>query len=138
MSDEGLLTNDNDDDFGVVEDEKVDEREAMLDAMLTQLNWLRDNPQLPIPYSWGGGCFLEEDEARRSREGVHGWTKVDASAYIQYYKAWGPKGRVSYSIYVDKSTTSTCKQVRVGTRVVPAVEAHEEPVMKWVCEPIKD
>jgi len=112
-----------------------DTRLQMIDALQEMVDWLRDNPQVPIPYGIGGACFLEEEEARKGREGTYGWEKGDAGSYIHYSKTWGPLGRVSFSIYVDKSTSSTCKRVKVGTKIVPAVPAHEEDEMKWVCEP---
>lgn len=112
-----------------------DYRAAMLDAMQEMVDWLRVNPQVPIPYGIGGSCFLTDEESRKGRRGTTGWNKSHSGNYIQYTRTWGPFGRVSFSIYVDKSTTSTCHQVQVGTRIVPAVEEHEEPVMKWICEP---
>jgi hypothetical protein len=115
-----------------------DTRQQMLDGLQQMLDWLRENTQLPLPYGLGGACFLTEEEGRKGREGTYGWEKQDNGPYIQYTKTWAPFGRVSYTIYVDKSTTSTCKQVKVGTKIVPAVPAHEEDDMKWVCEPTKE
>jgi hypothetical protein len=113
-----------------------DTRLQMLDGLQQMVDFLRENPQAPMPYGIGGACFLEEDEARKGREGIYGWKKDDAGRYLHYYKTWGPNARVAYSIYVDKSTSSTCKLVKLGTKIVPAVPAHEEDDLKWVCEPI--
>jgi hypothetical protein len=110
-------------------------RQQVLEAMEDMITFLREHPQLPIPYGIGGACFLEENEARKGREGTHGWKKEDNGNYIHYSRTWGPNDRVSYSIYVDKSTSTTCHQVQVGVKSVDAVPAHEEPIMKWVCEP---
>ena len=35
-----------------------DTRLQMIDALQEMVDWLRDNPQVPIPYGIGGACFL--------------------------------------------------------------------------------
>jgi hypothetical protein len=100
------------------------------------VKWLRANQQVTLPWLFGGTVFLEDKEARDSRSGTHGWEKYDSGDYFVYEKPFGKDRRVLFSIYVPKATTSTCKKVQVGVEHVEAQEAHDKPILQWVCDPM--
>lgn len=58
------------------------------------------------------------------------WHKFSANDHISYYKDIGDP--LSFRFHVSRSTT--CTKVQVGTKEVPAVEAHDEPVYEWRCD----
>lgn len=120
-----------DEDLEIREDTEEEKRHQQILAMQQMLTWLEHHPNASLPWQVGVCVFLEEDEARKARQGAYGWVKSDAGNFFAYTKTWGDN-RVSYTIYVDKSTSSSCKQVQVGVR---RVEAHDEPIYKWECGP---
>jgi hypothetical protein len=109
------------------EEERIDK----LNAAQEMIDWLTEHTEVPLPYGFGGQIFLTEEEARAARKGTFGWKKIDAGQYIEYLRLFGDDGSVGYTIYVDKSDTSTCRRVQVGVR---HVEAREDPIYKWICD----
>jgi hypothetical protein len=60
-----------------------------------------------------------------------GWSKSMSDAYVSYVKNYG--GNVQLDINIERA--QVCRKVEVGTRTVPATEAHEVPVYEWECDP---
>lgn len=117
-----------------------DHRTNFIASLREFANLLEANPDLPVPYYSFASVWAENEEhGRNSRHGVHGWKKNNRKedGYFSYSLPIGGEefgsGTITYTIMVPKS--EVCKKVQVGTRMVEAVEAHEEPVYEWVCGP---
>lgn len=115
----------------------VDRRETYITALRELADFLEANPGLPAPYSSYQAAFIDtEEEARKARQGTHGWEKQVGKLYPEthYVRHFGgdDAGRVTYVMLVPPA--DTCKQVKTGTRIVEAVPEHEEDIMEWRCD----
>jgi len=107
-------------------------RARMVSGLRELADTLEQFPGLPVPFVSATVYTDSLDQARAARRGIHGWAKRNSagSAYVTYEKMFG---QVELGIYVSKS--GACERVQVGTTHVEAVEAHDEPVYEWRCEP---
>ena len=116
-------------------------RRARIVAGLRELaDTLENHENLVPPETVYGGLYMPVGAARDARRGVYGWRKRNEknSSYMAYSltfprgeEIWAP-GTVTMAIEVGKQ--DECTRVVVGTRDVPAVEAHTEDVYEWRCD----
>lgn len=86
--------------------------------------------QVADQYGYHGMNQLTTDDARRAMTlAPGGWEKTQQRDSIHYTKEYAR--RITLELTIDRSTI--CERVQVGTRLVPAVEEHEEPVYEWNC-----
>jgi hypothetical protein len=116
--------------------EEAAERQAKIDGLRALAGWLEANPEVPIPYAIDATVFTDMAEARAIRKHAHGWSKGGSGDWLTYMLSFAGDGYsgVGYHILVAKADAS-CRRVQKGVKHVEAVEAHDEPVYEWVCDP---
>lgn len=113
-------------------------RNRQINAIHALAEWLSDHPNVPIQYGLTITNYLDMESARDARRDSYGWDKTHDDYSFVYRQTFTDEdtaawSAVRYEIRVAKSD-ATCKRVQTGTRHVDAVEAHDEPVYKWVCD----
>lgn len=122
----------------------VNTKAAAIADALRQLAADIESGALPTPYDVHTVAFWEltpegqidgrltQDHARAAMTATPGnWAKDLTGNYVNYTKHYGG-GLVEFQISMDRETV--CRKVQVGTKEIPAVEAHSEPVYEWVCD----
>jgi hypothetical protein len=94
-------------------------------------NWLEAHPGVPTPT---GGLFpitwLGTIEQVRKATHLSGdWTKRYIEGQVCYQRAFDQD--IDVTLYVARD--QVCTKVQTGTRHVPAVPEHDEPVYEWKC-----
>jgi len=123
-------------------------REQWLGDMQEMLDFLCVHPEVPAPiYSFSSGfASLPDDEQERDAvlRGLKSFRKVFVGDDFHAEKCFGLSGNVKLVLYTNRD--KVCKRVVIGKKMVdevtvPAQEgriipAHEEDIVKWVCDPI--
>lgn len=129
----------------------AEEREATIASLRELADALENTPMISLPtprvcaYQYLGADptpdavdvepLLTVSHVRSAMRHIPGgWSKSQAESATEYVKTF--TGRLKWTFRVCRSTT--CEQVQVGTRIVPAVPEHEEPVYEWRCDGTPD
>lgn len=107
------------------------DRARIIQAYRDLADFLEHFPQVPAP------TWVQEDafsDAAGIHDAIHltgSWRKNWGSSYLSYIKDFGP----AFTLQVNVARGDVCRKVQTGVKQVEAVEAHEEPVFEWVCDP---
>jgi len=109
-------------------------RSQFVSGLHALADFLESHDNAPLPYGLYATVFCDETEARNARKGSYGWSKESDGSFFTYTQNLTPDhdgyAGVYYNVMVSKAEASTCHQVTVGTKHIPA---HDEPIVKWVC-----
>lgn len=117
--------------FLLSDEVRAERREARLNEVQALLTFLKENPELPVPWYWANTCDAQADDKEqllqlRKKLGRK-VEKVVESYQFGFKKSFGD--HVEYSITVPRE--EVCERVVTGTRVEPAYTVEERVVEEY-------
>jgi hypothetical protein len=106
-------------------------RETKIADMREVLQFLEDNPKIPMPYFGMVDVFVREaDDVDGLARAMAPCNKKVGGSYFSLTRAFG-----SVSLEVNFDREQVCERIVTGSKDIPekTIEAHTEDIVEWKC-----